>query len=484
MNRRMVFYMLGKVITIEAALLMLPFAVSLIYGEQCAWAFLITAAIALFLGLALSFLSKPSTRLIYAKEGFVLVALAWIFLSLIGALPFTISKEIPNYVDAVFETVSGFTTTGASILTNVEALSHGTLFWRSFTHWVGGMGVIVFVMAIVPSLCDRSIHVLRAEVPGPVVGKLVPKIKQTAKILYLIYIVLTLVEALLLWCGEMNLFESFVHSFGTAGTGGFGIKSDGLAGYSAYSQWVITIFMLIFGVNFNLYFFILIKRAKAVFKSEELRVYFSIFLIATAVIAFNTYSMYGTLEETIRQSAFQVASIVTTTGYATTDFNLWPELSRSLVFILLFSGACAGSTAGGFKISRIMLLFKQIKKELLHMLRPRSVATVKLEGKAVDNVVLNSVTVYFSLYFVLILITFLMLSFDKGGFSFETNLTAAITTINNVGPGLDAVGPLGSYAGYSWFSKIILSFAMLFGRLEIYPLLFALTPSTWTRKIR
>ena len=483
MNRRMVFYMLGKIIFVEALLLTLPFAVSLIYKESCAWSFLITIGIALAVGLILTVLSKPSTRLIYAKEGFVLVAIAWILMSLIGALPFTISGEIPNYIDAIFETVSGFTTTGASILTNVEALSHGTLFWRSFTHWVGGMGVLVFVMALVPSLCDRSIHILRAEVPGPVVGKLVPKIKQTAKILYLIYIALTLVQVILLWCGDMNLFESLIHSFGTAGTGGFGIKGDGLAGYSPYSQWVITIFMLIFGINFNLYYFLLIKRVKAVFKSEELWTYIGIVFVAIAIIAGNTYSLYETFSETLRHSAFQVASIITTTGYSTVDFNLWPQLPKTLVLVLMFSGACAGSTAGGLKISRSIMLFKQIKKELLHMLHPRSVSAVKMEGKKVETTTLNSVCVYFAFYIAIILLVFLLLSLEPN-FSIESNFSAAVSCVNNIGPGLDAVGPMSSYAAYSPFSKILLSFAMLFGRLEIYPMLFALTPSTWTKKIR
>ena len=483
MNRRMVFYMLGKIIFIEALLLMLPFAVSLIYGESCAWAFLITVGIAATVGLLLTLISKPSTKLIYAKEGFVFVALAWIFMALIGALPFTISGEIPNYIDAVFETVSGLTTTGASILNNVEALSHGILFWRSFTHWIGGMGVIVFVMAIVPSLCDRSIHVLRAEVPGPVVGKLVPKIKQTAKILYLIYIALTLLEIIALWCGEMTLFESLVHSFGTAGTGGFSIKGDGVASYSAYSQWVITIFMLAFGVNFNLYYFLLIKRVRSVFKSGELWTYFGIVAVGIGIIAFNTYSMYETFADTFRTAAFQVASIITTTGYATADFNLWPQLSKTLIFILMFTGACAGSTAGGLKLSRVILLFKQIKRELLHMLHPRSVSTVKIDDKKVDTVTLNSVCVYFALYMIIILAVFLLLSFEPD-FSIESNFSAAVSTVNNIGPGFDAIGPMSSYASYSGFSKIVLSFAMLFGRLEIYPLIFALTPSTWTRKIR
>ncbi|MBE6770128.1 MAG: TrkH family potassium uptake protein [Ruminococcaceae bacterium] len=483
MNRRMVFYMLGKIIFVEALLLTLPFAVSLIYKESCAWSFLITIGIALAVGLILTVLSKPSTRLIYAKEGFVLVAIAWILMSLIGALPFTISGEIPNYVDAIFETVSGFTTTGASILTNIEALSHGTLFWRSFTHWVGGMGVLVFVMALVPSLCDRSIHILRAEVPGPVVGKLVPKIKQTAKILYLIYIALTLVQVILLWCGDMNLFESLIHSFGTAGTGGFSSKADSIAGYSAYSQWVITIFMLVFGLNFNIFFFILIKRVKSVLKNEEMWAYFGIVAVSIAIVTANTAPIYETFAEALRHSAFQVASIISTTGYTTADYTLWPQLIKTLLLILMIIGSCAGSTAGGLKVSRVVMLFKQTKKELLHMLHPRSVSTVKIDGKKVDSATLHSVCVYFAVYMVVLFLVFLLLSLETS-FSFESNLSATIACFNNIGPGLGAVGPVGSYAAYSPFSKILLSLTMLFGRLEIYPLLFALTPSTWTKKIR
>lgn len=481
MNRKMVFYMIGQIIKLEAALLLLPLIVSLLYKEQCATAFLITIGIALVLGFAITLMFKPKNRVIYAKEGFVIVAFAWLALSAIGALPFVISGEIPSYINAFFETVSGLTTTGASILNDVESMSHGILFWRSFTHWIGGMGVLVFIMAIVPTLSDRSIHIMRAEMPGPIIGKLVPKAKDTAKILYLIYIGMTAAEIVFLLFGGMPLFESVVHAFGTAGTGGFGIKADSIAGYSPYIQWVITIFMLLFGVNFNLYYLALLRHQfRTIFKSRELWFYIGLVGASSAVITANIYSLYHNFSEALRLSVFQVASIVSTTGYSTADFNLWPGVARSLLFVLMFVGGCAGSTAGGLKLSRVMLLFKMIKKELRHMLHPRSVNVIKFEGKKVDNPTLNSVGTYFALYIAGIMVTFLLICFEP--FDLETNLTAAISCFNNVGPGLSAIGPASSYAGYSDFSKIILSIAMLLGRLEIFPIWIALSPSTWSKK--
>lgn len=381
MNRRMVIYTIGQLIGVEAAVMMLPLCVSLIYGEGSWKAFLITIGIAIVLSALGLLLSRPKNHVIYAKEGFATVALAWIIMSGIGALPFVISGEIPNYIDAFFETVSGFTTTGSSIVRNVEALSHGILFWRSFTHWLGGMGVLVFVMAILPSSSDRSIHLMRAEVPGPVVGKLVPKIKETAKILYLIYMVMTFIEVIFLLCGGMPLFDSLVHSFGTAGTGGFGIKADSIGGYSSYCQWVITIFMLLFGINFNLFYLCLIRRFKSVLKSEELWAYLGIVLAAATIITVNIMPIYNSLSQSIRLSAFQVASIITTTGYATADFNTWPVLSKGILLILMFLGACAGSTGGGFKISRVVLLLKAVKREFHRLIHPRSRTTIRFEGK-------------------------------------------------------------------------------------------------------
>lgn len=481
MNRRMVIYTIGQLIGVEAAVMMLPLCVSLIYGEGSWKAFLITIGIAIVLSALGLLLSRPKSHVIYAKEGFATVALAWIIMSGIGALPFVISGEIPNYIDAFFETVSGFTTTGSSIVRDVEALSHGILFWRSFTHWLGGMGVLVFVMAILPSSSDRSIHLMRAEVPGPVVGKLVPKIKETAKILYLIYMVMTFIEVILLLCGGMPLFDSLVHSFGTAGTGGFGIKADSIGGYSSYCQWVITIFMLLFGINFNLFYLCLIRRFKSVLKSEELWAYLGIVLAAATIITVNIMPIYNSLSRSIRFSVFQVASIITTTGYATADFNTWPVLSKGILLILMFFGACAGSTGGGFKISRVILLLKAVKRELHRLIHPRSRTTIKFEGKNVDEGTISGVECYLALYVICFVGIFLILCFEKN-FNIETNFSAAASCFNNIGPGLGAVGPVSNYADYSVLSKIVLSFAMLLGRLELFPLIITLAPSTWTKK--
>ena len=480
MNRKFVFRLLGKLLMVTSALMVLPLIVSIIYKEECYTSFLLSMGISLAIGFPLTVFCKTEDRVIYAKEGFVIVALSWLSMSAIGALPFFLSGEIPNYVDAFFETVSGFTTTGASILTDVEAMSHGILFWRSFTHWVGGMGVLVFVMAIIPASTDRSIHILRAEVPGPIVGKLVPKMRDTAIILYLIYIVLTVIEIVMLLIGGMPLFDSLIHAFGTAGTGGFGIKSDSIASYSPYLQWVITVFMMIFGVNFNLYYLLLIKKTKSVFRSEELWTYIGIGIVSTAVIAFNIRDMYSTLGETIRFSSFQVATIITTTGYATTDFNLWPELSKTILLLLMFIGSCAGSTAGGLKISRVILLFKMIKREIKSLIHPRAVSVVRFEGKKIDDPVLKSLSAYFAIYIACFVAVFILISFD--GFDIVTNFSASAACFNNIGPGLNAVGPAANYAGYSVFSKIVLSFAMLLGRLEIYPILFVMSRSAWSKK--
>lgn len=480
MNRRMVFYMTGRIIKLEAVLLLLPAVVSLLYGETCFWAFGATIAIALLVGFALTIISRPGSQIFFAKEGFIIVALAWLALSAIGALPFVFSREIPSYADAFFETVSGFTTTGSSILTNVESMSHGLLFWRSFTHWIGGMGVLVMIMAIAPTFSGRSMHIMRAEMPGPIIGKLVPRVRDTAKILYLIYIGMTVAEILLLLCGGMSLFDSAVLSFGTAGTGGFGIRASSIGEYSAYVQWVIAAFMLLFGVNFNLYYLILLRRFRTALKSRELWCYLSLVLLVSLAIIINIYPMYENVGETVRLAVFQVSSIVTTTGYATTDFGLWPAFSRGLLFILMFVGGCAGSTAGGLKMSRVMLLVKIVRRDLKRLLHPRSVSVVELEGKRVDDVTLNGVSAYFVVYCLLLVVTFLLICFEPLGL--DCNLSAAITCLNNVGPGVGAIGPAGSFAPYSAFSKIVLSFTMLFGRLEIYPLLFVLFPSTWTKK--
>lgn len=480
MNSKLVFNVTGRIFVAMSLIFLLPAAVALIYREKCFFAFVICAAAAFAIGAILKRVTKNHTGVMYAKEGFLIVALAWFSMSIIGSLPFVISGEIPNFADAIFETVSGFTTTGASILTDVENMSNGLLFWRSFTHWIGGMGVLVFILAFASGFSDRSIHVLRAEMPGPTVGKLMPRARDTSKILYIMYIVLTVVQIILLLAGGMPPLESVLHAFGTAGTGGFGIKSDGVSGYSPYLQWVIGIFMIIFGVNFNLYYLILIKRFKAVFKSTELMVYLGIVAVASGLIAYNIYPLCGAVGDSIRTAVFQVSSVITTTGYATADFNLWPGFSKAILFILMFTGACAGSTAGGLKLSRVIILFRMVSCELRRLLHPRSVTAVRFEGKDVDEVTQRSVATYFAVYMICLLAVFLLISFEP--FDFETNFTAAVSCFNNVGPAFGAAGPMGSYAGYSNFAKIVLSLAMLLGRLEIFPVLIAFTPSAWTRK--
>ena len=480
MNRRMILNTVGLMLKVEAALLLLPAIAALIYGENCLWPILISAAVSLAAGFALTLLSRPKTQVIYAREGFITVALAWVAVSAVGALPFWISRESPSYIDAFFETVSGFTTTGASILANVEVMSRGLLFWRSFTHWVGGMGVLVFVMALVPSVTDRSIHIMRAEMPGPVVGKLMPRARDTASILYKIYVGMTLAQIVLMWIGGMPLYESIVHAFGTAGTGGFGVKADSIAGYSPYLQWVITVFMLLFGINFNLYYLLLIRRFRAAAQSSECWYYLGIVGVSIALITANILPMYENFREALRLSAFQVASIVTTTGYATADFNLWPQFSKAILLLLMIVGACAGSTGGGLKVSRAVMLFKTVGREIRHLLHPRSVNSVRFEGKQVDGATLKGVSSYFALYIICILAICLILSLEP--FDLETNLSATLACFNNIGPGLAAVGPASNYAAYSPLSKLVLSLAMLLGRLEIYPLLLTLIPTTWIRK--
>lgn len=482
MNRRMVFYTVGRMLMLESLLFLLPAVVALIYLEIQGLSFLAAALVTALAGLLFILTTRPQNKLIYAKEGFIIVALSWILFSLFGALPFVFSGEIPNYANALFETASGFSTTGSSILNDVEALSHCTAFWRSFTHWVGGMGILVFIVALMPNVTDRSIHILRAEMPGHTMGKLVPRLKDTAKILYLIYIALTVTEIIFLLAGGMPLFDSFIHAFGTAGTGGFGIKSDSIASYSPYLQWVITVFMLIFGVNFNIYYLILIRRFRSVFRSVELWCYLATAVISTIAVTVSIYSqaLFHTLGEAIRTGSFQVASILTTTGYSTADFDTWPTVARTVLLLLMFVGGCSGSTAGGLKFSRVIILFKMIRRELRRMLHPRSLSTVKFEGKTVDDVTLHSVSVYFAFYMVCTLSCFLLLSFEP--FGFETNFSATVACFNNIGPGFAGVGPAATYADYSVFSKLLLSFMMLLGRLEIFPLFLAFSPSAWSKK--
>ena len=480
MNRKMVFFTVGHIALAEAALLLLPALVALIYLEKSGFSFLISAALALCIGMLFVVFSKPDNRLIYAKEGFAIVAYAWLLLSAIGAVPFVIGGAIPSYVDAFFETVSGLTTTGASILTDVEALDKCMLFWRSFTHWIGGMGILVLVTAVVPNIADRSLNILKAEMPGPTVGKLVPRSRDTAKILYYIYFGMTVILTLLLIAGGMPVFDSIVHAFGTAGTGGFGIKADSIASYSSYLQWVITAGMLVFAVNFNLYYLILVRKIRAVFESDELWFFLALVAFCIGGITLGILPMYSNVWEALRHAAFQSASIVSTTGYATADFNLWPNFAKSLLLLLMVIGGCAGSTAGGFKVARVVILLKSIKKELKKLLHPRSVKNIMSEGKKLDDATLAGVNSYFAAYVFCIIVIYIFISFEP--FDFETNFTAALTCFNNVGPGFGGVGPASSFAQYSAISKIILSFAMLLGRLEVFPLLLGLNPLIWKKQ--
>ena len=480
MNYKLILSTILKVVKVEAVLMVLPLIASAIYRETTVfYTFLITLISAYLLSFILEKLIKPTSQEFYSKDGFITVAFSWIAVSIIGALPFYISGEIPSFIDALFETVSGFTTTGASILKDVENLSKGLLFWRSFTHFIGGMGVLVFIMAITSKTTDRPIHILRAEMPGPIVSKLVPRSKDTAKILYLIYVVMTVVCIVFLLFGGMDLFEAIIHALGTAGTGGFGIKNDSVAGYSPYIQWVLAIFMLLFGVNFNLYYLLLIKKVGAVLKSTELKTYFIIVLVSVITITLNVYSLYGNFMGALTASVFQTSSIITTTGYSTADFNSWPTLSKTVLFILMFIGGCSGSTAGGIKVSRVVILFKKIRFTLKKLIHPNAVLVVKFEGEKIEDGTSLEIGNYVSLYFICFAIITLLLSFNN--FDFETTVSSVAACFNNVGPAFGLAGPISSYADYSGFSKLLLSFAMLMGRLEIYPLLLALSPSTWIK---
>ena len=478
MNYRMLGYLLGIIMLIEAALLILPLVVAAIYGESLL-PFLFTIGILLLLSLPLV-IAKPQNTRIYAKEGFITAAASWVLLSLFGALPFLFSGAIPNYIDALFETVSGFTTTGASILTEVESLPRGILFWRSFTHWIGGMGVLVFMLAILPADNGRAMHLLRAEVPGPTKDKIVPKMRKTALILYGIYMALTLLLFVALLFTKMPVYDSLVNAVATAGTGGFSVKNASIGAYqNPAAEWIIAIFMIIFGINFNIYFLMLVKRFKDVFKSEELRVYLLICLFSTVAITVNTLSYFPTTGETVRTAFFQVATIVSTTGYATADFNLWPSFSKAILLLLMLLGSCAGSTAGGLKLSRVIIAVKNMFRSVKKTIRPRSVNVVRLDGEALPDTTLHATASYISIYFAFIILTTLLISLD--GFSTETNISAAIACINNIGPGFDTVGATGNYAAFSPFSKIILTANMMFGRLEFMPMLILFAPSTWKR---
>ena len=480
-NWRIIGNIIGHVILIEGFLLMLPLLVNFLYGESVGSAYIKAILICLIFGLPLSRI-KGSHASYYAKDGMVAVGLSWIILSLFGGLPFYFTKEIPSIVDCFFETVSGFTTTGSSILTDVEALSHASLFWRSFTHWIGGMGILVFLLAIVPRSNDRMMYIMRAEAPGPVIGKLVPRLKDSAAILYKIYFVLTIIMVVFLLAGGMPLFDSLCTTFGTAGTGGFAIKNNSIAFYnSVYLEMVVTVFMLLFGINFNMFYFILLKNVKSVFKNEELRMYLFIVFFSIVVIAFNIVHLYdGSLLEAFRYASFQVASIISTTGYSTTDFNIWPSFSKMVLLLLMIIGACAGSTAGGLKVSRFLILLKQTKLDIQRTLHPQKVEAITMDGKLVNKEIVHQICSYFFCFMLILGLTLFLVSLDN--FDLETTISACFTCLGNVGPGLGLAGPLSNFSMFSDLSKIVLSFAMLFGRLEIYPLLIFLAPFLRTIK--
>lgn len=479
MNYSIVLYILGCVLKFESAFLVLPALVGLIYREHASVSYLAVAVLCLILGVLLTH-KKPRSTNLYTREGFVAVALSWIIMSIFGAIPFVLTGDIPFYVDALFETISGFTTTGSSILTDVESISKASLFWRSFSHWIGGMGVFVFIMAILPMMGGSTMNLMKAESPGPSVSKLVPHVKDTAKILYGIYIAITICEATILRALGIPLFDSLTTTFGTVGTGGFGIRNDSIAGYSPAIQITITVFMILSGINYTAYFYILTGKIKELFKIEEVRWYLAIIFGSVAVITWNVRSLYPTFSETLRHAFFQVGSIITTTGYATTDFDLWPALSKTLLVTLMFIGACAGSTSGGIKVSRILILLKTIRKELSLIIHPRQVKKIRMDGHPVDHETLRSANVFLVVYFVLLLTSMLLISVDE--FDFSTNFTSVVTVLNNIGPGLNLVGPTQNFSIFSPFSKFVLMFDMLAGRLELFPMMILLMPSTWKRK--
>lgn len=476
MNHSIVRYILGHILTVEAILMLLPCLTAVVYFEKEGGAYLLVACLCLLFGLLMKH-RKPQNTVFYLKEGCIATALSWILLSLFGAIPFWITGEIPSFTDALFETVSGFTTTGASILSDVESLSHCSLLWRSFTHWIGGMGVLVFLLAIIPLSGGSHINLMRAESPGPSVGKLVPKAKYTARILYLIYFGMTILEFLLLLLGKMPIFDALTTSFGTAGTGGFGIKNDSMMSYSPYIQWITTVFMILFGVNFNAYYFILFRQIKKAFHMEEVRYYFIIIFLSTIIIFVNILPIYHNAFDSLTHAAFQVGSIITTTGFSTADFNIWPQTSKTVLVLLMFIGACAGSTGGGIKVSRLVILVKTLGKELNSYIHPKSIKKIKMDSKPIEHEVVRSTNVYFLTYMLLFATSVFAVSFE--GKDLITNFSAVAATFNNIGPGLELVGPTQNFGHFSPFTKYILIFDMLAGRLELFPLLILFHPAVW-----
>lgn len=484
MNYKMMGKFLSQILFLEAVL-MLPALFICIAGQtmRALAAFAASIGITVAVALLLYIICRKAEKRFYAREGMVCVGICWMAMSILGCLPFFLSGEIPNYLDALFEIVSGFTTTGATILGDVEAMSDGMLYWRSFSHWLGGMGVLVFVLALTSSKEQGggfTMHLLRAESPGPDVGKLVPKMRTTARILYMIYILLTVLNFMFLMLGDMPFFESVCTALGTAGTGGFGVKNDSIAGYSPYLQNVCTVFMLLFGINFSCYYMLLIKQVRAVLKDEEIRLYLGTVAAAVALIAWNIRGCYDTVAEAVRHSAFQVASIITTTGFATTDFDLWPSFSKGILFVLMILGACAGSTGGGLKCGRALLLFKSMKRNTRRILNPKRVEVVRLNGRMISEKVLETTNTYLVAYGVIVILSFLLISID--GFSLTTNLSAVLACFNNIGPGFESVGPTCNFSIFSGFSKVVLIIDMLAGRLEIFPMLLLVSRSTWRHR--
>ena len=483
MNMKMMGRFIAQIVAIEAAFMLPALLISLGYGEwPAAQAFAVTVGIMLALAGGMYLLCRRAGRLFGAREGLVCVALSWIVMSLLGALPFVLSGQVKDYIDALFEIVSGFTTTGSSVIADVEGLYKGLLYWRSFSHWIGGMGVLVFLLAVLPGRQESgfTMHLLRAESPGPDVGKLVPKMRQTALILYCIYVVLTVINVVFLLCGRMHWLDALCTAFGTAGTGGFGVYNDSLGSATPYIQNVTTVFMFLFGINFSCYYLLLLGKLKNVLKDEELRLYVGLAVACVIGLVLSIRPLYGTLEETIRHAAFQVSSIMTTTGYTTTDYDLWPSISKAILLMLMIVGACAGSTGGGLKCMRVLLLFKALRRNIRQILNPRKVLVVRSNDKVVDEKVLSNTNAYLAAYMIIIVVSTLILSLD--GFSFETNLSAVLATFNNIGPGIGAVGPTCNFAAYSVLSKLTMIMGMLAGRLEIFPILVLFSRSTWTRK--
>lgn len=478
MNYSIISYIIGCVLKFEGAFLLLPTIVSLIYNEHLFQYYLITAIACLILGFILCSRKEEHPKL-YTREGFVSVALSWIVLSATGAVPFVLTGDIPSYIDALFETISGFTTTGASILTDVEAISNSGLFWRSFTHWIGGMGVLVFIMALLPLTGSSTMNLMKAESPGPSVDKLVPHVKDTAKILYGIYLGITVIEVILLLIFGMSLLDALTTTFGTVGTGGFGIKNTSMAGYSPALQNIVTIFMILSGVNYATYFCIITRRFKTAFKMEEVRWYFLIIGASAALISINSIHMFNGIGETLRHVFFQVGSIITTTGFSTCDFDLWPQFSKTILIILMFIGACAGSTGGGIKVSRLLIIAKTLKKELSLVIHPREIRKIRMDGHPIAHEVVRSTNVFIGCYFFILFLSVLLIGLD--GYDFTTNFTAIAATLNNIGPGMELVGPTQNFSIFSNFSKIVMMFDMLAGRLELFPILILFHPSCWKR---